>query len=133
MRCPNTRSCPAQLTERVSHIGSRGALDIEALGDATALWLTDPEAGRGDALTALVTGHSLLIEDTVTGRDHKVSVSRKRLMELGVGGFGRGATPERRNPACDLQREFGIPQEQEPLLHTEAGLFALTARDVRDV
>ena len=133
MRCPNTRSCPAQLTERVSHIGSRGALDIEALGDATALWLTDPEAGRGDALTALVTGHSLFIEDTVTGRDHKVSVSRKRLMELGVvDSDGALLLSEEILPA-DLQREFGIPQEQEPLLHTEAGLFALTAEDVRDV
>ena len=33
LRCPNTRSCPAQLTERVAHIGSRGALDVEGLGD----------------------------------------------------------------------------------------------------
>jgi DNA ligase (NAD+) len=32
IRCPNTRSCPAQLRERVFHIASRGALDIEVLG-----------------------------------------------------------------------------------------------------
>ena len=32
IRCPNTRSCPAQLTERLFHIGSRSALDIEGLG-----------------------------------------------------------------------------------------------------
>ena len=32
IRCPNTRSCPAQLRERVFHIAGRGALDIEALG-----------------------------------------------------------------------------------------------------
>jgi len=31
-RCPNTRSCPAQLRERLFHLASRGALDIEVLG-----------------------------------------------------------------------------------------------------
>ncbi len=46
LRCPNSESCPAQITERVAHIGSRGALDIEALGDETALALTNPEANR---------------------------------------------------------------------------------------
>ena len=32
IRCPNTRSCPAQLRERVFHLAGRGALDIEVLG-----------------------------------------------------------------------------------------------------
>lgn len=32
LRCPNTRSCPAQLRERLFHIGSRNALDVEVLG-----------------------------------------------------------------------------------------------------
>ena len=31
-RCPNSRSCPAQLRERLFHLASRGALDIEVLG-----------------------------------------------------------------------------------------------------
>jgi DNA ligase (NAD+) len=31
-RCPNTRSCPAQLRERLFHIAGRGAFDIEVLG-----------------------------------------------------------------------------------------------------
>jgi DNA ligase (NAD+) len=31
-RCPNTRACPAQLRERMFHLASRGALDIEVLG-----------------------------------------------------------------------------------------------------
>ncbi len=31
-RCPNTRSCPAQLRERLFHVASRGAFDIEVLG-----------------------------------------------------------------------------------------------------
>jgi DNA ligase (NAD+) len=32
IRCPNTRSCPAQLRERLFHLAGRGALDIEVLG-----------------------------------------------------------------------------------------------------
>ncbi|WP_051640335.1 NAD-dependent DNA ligase LigA [Cellulomonas sp. URHE0023] len=32
IRCPNTRSCPSQLRERLFHVASRGAFDIEALG-----------------------------------------------------------------------------------------------------
>ena len=32
IRCPNARTCPAQLRERVFHVASRGALDIEGLG-----------------------------------------------------------------------------------------------------
>ena len=43
LRCPNARACPAQVRGRVEHIGSRGALDIEALGEVTAAALTQPE------------------------------------------------------------------------------------------
>ena len=31
-RCPNARSCPAQLRERLFHLAGRGAFDIEVLG-----------------------------------------------------------------------------------------------------
>ncbi|MFD4420200.1 NAD-dependent DNA ligase LigA [Agromyces sp. NPDC058484] len=42
LRCPNAESCPAQVRGRVDHIGSRSALDIEALGEVTAAALTQP-------------------------------------------------------------------------------------------
>ena len=42
LRCPNARSCPAQVRGRVEHVGSRGGLDIEALGEVTAAALTQP-------------------------------------------------------------------------------------------
>jgi len=42
IRCPNAKSCPAQLRERIAYIGSRSALDIEALGFVTAVALTQP-------------------------------------------------------------------------------------------
>ncbi|PJI84708.1 NAD-dependent DNA ligase LigA [Luteimicrobium subarcticum] len=42
LRCPNARSCPAQVRGRVEHIGSRGGLDVEVLGEVTAAALTQP-------------------------------------------------------------------------------------------
>ncbi len=40
-RCPNTRSCPAQLRERLFHLAGRGAFDIEVLGYEAASALLD--------------------------------------------------------------------------------------------
>ena len=40
-RCPNSRSCPAQLRERLFHLASRGALDIEVLGYEAVVALLD--------------------------------------------------------------------------------------------
>jgi DNA ligase (NAD+) len=42
LRCPNAKSCPAQLRERIAYIGSRSVLDIEALGYVSATALTQP-------------------------------------------------------------------------------------------
>ena len=39
IRCPNSRSCPAQLRERIFHMAGRGAFDIEALGYEAAIAL----------------------------------------------------------------------------------------------
>jgi DNA ligase (NAD+) len=55
-RCPNTRSCPAQLRERLFHLAGRGAFDIEVLGYEAVSALLDCElvTDEGDlfALTA---------------------------------------------------------------------------------
>jgi len=41
LRCPNAQGCPAQLRERIFHVGSRGAMDIEGLGAKSAQALLD--------------------------------------------------------------------------------------------
>ncbi len=55
-RCPNARSCPAQLRERLFHLAGRGALDIEVLGYEAAMALLDSglvtDEGDVFALTA---------------------------------------------------------------------------------
>jgi len=59
IRCPNTRSCPSQLRERVFHLAGRGALDIEVLGykAATALLDCGVITDEGDLFD--VDGHAL--------------------------------------------------------------------------
>jgi DNA ligase (NAD+) len=52
LRCSNSKSCPAQLRERIAYIGSRGVLDIEALGEVAA-----------DALTRSTTGPAILTSE----------------------------------------------------------------------
>jgi DNA ligase (NAD+) len=50
LRCPNTRSCPAQLRERLFHLAGRGGFDIGALGYETASALLEAQliADEGD-------------------------------------------------------------------------------------
>ncbi len=66
IRCPNSRSCPSQLRERLFALAARGAFDIEALGweGAGALLSTGLIADEG-ALFAL-TAEDLLRTDLYT-------------------------------------------------------------------
>jgi len=41
IRCPNSRSCPAQLRERLFHLAGRGGFDIEVLGYKAGVALLD--------------------------------------------------------------------------------------------
>ncbi len=41
IRCPNSRSCPAQLRERIFHVAGRGAFDIEGMGYEAAIALLE--------------------------------------------------------------------------------------------
>ncbi|MBR5950663.1 MAG: NAD-dependent DNA ligase LigA [Actinomycetaceae bacterium] len=141
LRCQNTQSCPAQLSARVIHIGSRGGLDMEALGKETALWLTDPERSRREALMALATGHTIFFENPLFRGDKDpsgqprwtgVTVSRERLEAAGaIDEDGAIVDSESIIPLA-LQRELGIPQPQTPALSSEADLFTLSADDVRE-
>ena len=77
LRCPNTRTCPAQVRGRVEHIGSRGALDIEVLGEVTAAALTQPEvpavpplqteAGLFDLTLEQLVPIEVIVRDAETG------------------------------------------------------------------
>ncbi len=66
IRCPNSRSCPAQLRERVFHMSGRGAFDIEALGEkaAVALLSSGVIEDEGDLFT--LTAEDLMRTDLFT-------------------------------------------------------------------
>jgi len=53
IRCPNSRSCPAQLRERLFHLAGRGAFDIEVLGyeAAAALLASGAISDEGDVFS----------------------------------------------------------------------------------
>ena len=95
LRCPNARSCPAQVRGRVEHIGSRGALDIEGLGEVGAAALTQPleptdpplvtEAGLFELQLGDIFPIRVLVRDSETG-----------LVKLNDDGSPRQETPFRR-------------------------------------
>ncbi len=99
LRCPNARSCPAQVRGRVEHIGSRGALDVEALGEVTAAALTQPtspavpplvtEAGLFDLTLAQIVPIEVVVRDAETG-----------LPKQDDDGLVKTRAPFRRNPTA---------------------------------
>ncbi len=110
LRCPNARTCPAQVRGRIEHIGSRGGLDIEALGEVTATALTQPEVPEtppvvsdGD-LFALV-GYPLDADASTRERVRAESLARLAEIEVVV------RDPETGEPRAD---EDGVVRRRTP-------------------
>ena len=70
LRCQNAAGCPAQLRERVAYLGSRGALDIEALGFVAAVALTQPLDGVAAPLRTEADLFDLTLEDLLPVRSY---------------------------------------------------------------
>lgn len=81
IRCPNARSCPAQLRERVFHVAGRGAFDIEGLGYEAAIALLRAEviADEGDLFT--LTEDDLLRTELFRTKAGTLSANGKRLLD----------------------------------------------------
>ncbi len=80
IRCPNARSCPAQLRERVFHLAGRGGLDIEGLGYEAATALLDAKviADEGDLFS--LTRDDLLNAEFFRTKDGELSANATRLL-----------------------------------------------------
>ena len=80
IRCPNARSCPAQLRERVFHIAGRGAFDIEGLGyeAGIALLKADVITDEGDLFA--LTAADLERSEFFRTKDGKLSANATRLL-----------------------------------------------------
>jgi DNA ligase (NAD+) len=80
IRCPNTRSCPAQLRERVFHVAGRGAFDIEGLGYEAAVALLQAGVITDEGDLFGITEDELLRTDLFTIKGGGVSANGKRLL-----------------------------------------------------
>lgn len=80
LRCPNSRSCPAQLRERLFHVAGRGALDIEGLGyeAATALLTSGVLRDEGDLFS--LTEDDLLRVDLFRTKKGELSANGRKLL-----------------------------------------------------
>lgn len=80
IRCPNSRSCPAQLRERVFHVASRNALDIEVLGyeAGAALLQSGAIADEGDLFG--LTEEALLRTELFRTKAGDLSANGRRLL-----------------------------------------------------
>ena len=99
LRCPNARSCPAQVRGRVEHIGSRGALDVEALGEVSAAALTQPERPEVPPLVSEARLFDLTIDDLLP-IEVIVKDAETGLPKLDDDGAARVRAPFRRNPTA---------------------------------
>jgi len=81
IRCPNNRSCPAQLRERVFHLAGRGAFDIEGMGyeAATALLQAGAITDEGDVFT--LTEERLLTVPLFTTKAGELSANGRKLLQ----------------------------------------------------
>ncbi len=80
LRCPNARSCPAQLRERVFAMASRSALDIEGLGYEAARSLTEQGLVQDEGDVLLLDEETLLRSDFYTTKSGALSAAARQLL-----------------------------------------------------
>jgi DNA ligase (NAD+) len=80
IRCPNTRSCPAQLRERIYYIGSRSALDIDVLGLEAAIALLADNIIVDEADLFDLTAEKLVTSSFFTKKDGQAGKNVEKLL-----------------------------------------------------
>lgn len=81
IRCPNARTCPAQLRERVFHMAGRGAFDIEALGYEAAIALLESGAITDEGDLFDLTEERLKTVPLFVNKNGNLSANGRRLLE----------------------------------------------------
>jgi len=79
-RCPNARSCPAQLRERLFHLAGRGAFDIEVLGYEAVSALLDCGLVTDEGDLFALTGEQLLTCPFFVVKQGTLSANATRLL-----------------------------------------------------
>jgi DNA ligase (NAD+) len=81
IRCPNARSCPAQLRERVFHVAGRGAFDIEVLGYEAGVALLTSGLLQDEGDIFQLTEESLSRSEFFTKKDGTLSANGRKLLD----------------------------------------------------
>jgi len=80
LRCPNSRSCPAQLRERLFHVAGRGAFDIEGLGYEAAVALLGAGVVHDEGDVFSLTEDDLLRTDLFRTKAGELSANGRKLL-----------------------------------------------------
>ncbi|MGY1808092.1 NAD-dependent DNA ligase LigA [Blastococcus sp. SYSU D00669] len=80
IRCPNARSCPAQLRERVFHVAGRGAFDIENLGYEAAIALLQSGLLTDEGDLFFLDAEKLEQSEFFTKKDGTLSANGQKLL-----------------------------------------------------
>jgi DNA ligase (NAD+) len=80
IRCPNARSCPAQLRERVFHVAGRGAFDIENLGYEAAIALLQSHLLEDEGDVFFLDEEKLQRSSFFTKKDGHLSANGAKLL-----------------------------------------------------
>jgi DNA ligase (NAD+) len=80
LRCPNARSCPAQLRERLFHMAGRGAFDIEGLGYEAATGLLASGVVRDEGDVFALTEDDLLRVELFRTKAGGLSANGRKLL-----------------------------------------------------
>ncbi len=145
IRCPNRRSCPAQLRERLFHLASRQALDIEVLGwqSADALLSAGLLSDEGDLFD--LTEEKLVAAGVLTTKDGALSANGRKLLAnletaktrpfarflvaLSIRHVGKGVAPDvaAAFPSIDALRAASVEE-----LSAVAGIGPTLAESIRE-
>ncbi|HHX47005.1 MAG TPA: NAD-dependent DNA ligase LigA [Brevibacterium sp.] len=109
LRCPNSRSCPAQLANRIFYLASRAAFDIEALGEEAALALTAPAEPETPPLTSEAFLFDLTPEDLADvkiWRNKKSKGVETGERELVPYFYTRGTAKKQSAPSANTKKLF---------------------------
>src|SRR5690606_21598424 len=139
-RCPNGEDCPAQVRGRVEHIGSRGALDVEALGEVTAAALTQParSAQTGEELAPVLRTEAglfsltldeivpieVVVRDPETGEDRTDEATGEPVRRAPFQRIERTYPPGWENASPAERRKAGIRKDHE-VVHPSAQAITL--------
>ncbi len=80
IRCPNTRSCPAQLRERLFHLAGRGAFDIDVLGYEAGVALLDAGVVQDEGDVFDLDEHKLLKAALFRRKDGGLTANGTKLL-----------------------------------------------------